>query len=60
MQVQIGRNWKHETLTPQEQAISKTIVKEVIQKKVPVLTTNAETDPRFDATESVMGLNCAR
>ncbi|MEN8242002.1 MAG: HD domain-containing phosphohydrolase [Chloroflexota bacterium] len=53
-QVQIGRNWKHETLTPQEQAISKTIVKEVIQKKAPVLTTNAETDPRFDATESVM------
>ena len=53
-QVQIGRNWKHETLTPQEQAISKTIVKEVIKKKVPVLTTNAEKDPRFDATESVM------
>jgi len=52
--VQIGRNWKHETLSPEEQAISKTIVNQVIEKKKAVLTTNAETDPRFDATESVM------
>lgn len=52
--VQIGRNWKQETLSPQEQAISTTIVAEVIEKRLPVLTTNAETDPRFDGTESVV------
>jgi putative nucleotidyltransferase with HDIG domain len=52
--VQIGRNWKHETLSPEEQAISKTIVNEVIENQQAVLTTNAEKDPRFDAQESVM------
>ena len=52
--IQIGRNWKQETVSEEEKAISTTIVNEVIKNRQPVLTTNAETDPRFDGTESVV------
>jgi putative nucleotidyltransferase with HDIG domain len=52
--VQIGRNWKQENISEEEKAISTTIVNEVIKNRQPVLTTDAEKDPRFDGTESVV------
>lgn len=53
-EVRIGRNWKQQTLTPQEEAISRTIVNRVIETKSPILTTNAQEDPRFDKEASIV------
>jgi putative nucleotidyltransferase with HDIG domain len=54
LQMQIGRNWRHESLTPHDQTISSTIANRVITDGVPVLTTNAQEDPRFDKESSII------
>ena len=54
MSIHVARNWERETLEASEFAISRTVVNQVIQEGRPVLTTNAQQDPRFDNQESVI------
>ena len=54
MTIRIARNWEQESINPNEFAISRTIMQKVIDGGEPVLTTNAQEDPRFGAQESVV------
>ncbi len=54
MDIVVARNWEHESIDPVEHEISQTIVYEVVQSEEPVLTTNAQEDPRFGALSSVV------
>ncbi len=55
--MQVARNWEKESLNENELTVSKTIVQEVVQSGQPVLTTNAQSDPRFGNEESVIIYN---
>jgi PAS domain S-box-containing protein len=57
MAIHIARNWERETLDASEANISRTVVNQVLRESRPVLTTNAQQDPRFDNQESVIALN---
>ena len=57
MTSRIARNWEQESINTNEFAISRTIVERVIETSEPVLTTNAQEDPRFGAQESVVAFN---
>jgi len=57
MTTRIARNWEQESINPGEFAISRTIVEKVIDGGEPILTTNAQEDPRFGAQESVVAFN---
>jgi putative nucleotidyltransferase with HDIG domain len=52
--IKIGRNWKQETLTPEEKAFSSTIVNRVVESGKGILTTNAQEDPRFENQASII------
>jgi adenylate cyclase len=54
LSIHVARNWERETLEASEFAISRTVVNQVIREGRPVLTTNAQQDPRFDNQESVI------
>ena len=54
MTIRIARNWEQESINPNEFAISRTIMGKVIEEGKPVLTTNAQEDPRFGAQESIV------
>lgn len=54
MTTRIARNWEQESINPNEFAISRTIMDKVIEDGKPVLTTNAQEDPRFGAQESIV------
>jgi putative nucleotidyltransferase with HDIG domain len=51
--VQIARGIAHINLDEEAFKVSKTVVKKVVDSGAPVLTTNAQADPRFDAQMSV-------
>jgi putative nucleotidyltransferase with HDIG domain len=51
--VQIARGIAHINLDEEAFKVSKTIVRKVVESGSPVLTTNAQADPRFDAQMSV-------
>ena len=55
--IRVARNLEQETLEDSEFAFSRTVVNQVIAECQPVLTTNAQRDPRFDKQESVIALN---
>jgi PAS domain S-box-containing protein len=57
MSIHVARNWERETLEVSEFALSRTVVNQVINEGRPVLTTNAQQDPRFDNQESVITQN---
>ncbi|GAB4420217.1 MAG: hypothetical protein Kow002_08440 [Anaerolineales bacterium] len=57
MAVRIARNWEQESINPSETAISKTVIQKVIETGEPILTTNAQEDPRFGAQESIIAFN---
>jgi PAS domain S-box-containing protein len=50
----IARNWEQESLDPTEFIISRTVVKRVVADGAPVITTNAQEDPRFGTQESII------
>lgn len=50
----IARNWEQESINPNESAISRTIIQRVIDSGEPVLTTNAQEDPRFGGHDSIV------
>jgi putative nucleotidyltransferase with HDIG domain len=51
--VRIARGIAHINLDEEAFKVSKTIVRKVVESGAPVLTTNAQADPRFDAQMSV-------
>jgi adenylate cyclase len=53
----VARNWEQESLDASEFAISRTIVKRVVSDGQPILTTNAQEDPRFGGQESIIIYN---
>lgn len=57
MTTRIARNWEQESVKPHEAAVSRTIIQQVIEEGKPVLTTNAQDDPRFGRQESVVAFN---
>jgi PAS domain S-box-containing protein len=50
----VARNWEQESINPNEFAISRTVVERVVSSGEAVLTTNAQEDPRFGGTESII------
>ncbi|MEZ0395337.1 MAG: adenylate/guanylate cyclase domain-containing protein [Anaerolineales bacterium] len=54
MNIRVARNWEQESLAPHEFAISRTVVGRVVNSGEAVLTTNAQEDPRFGKTESII------
>ena len=57
MVTRVARNWEQESINPNEFAISRTIIQRVIESGEPVLTTNAQEDPRFGGQESIVAYN---
>ena len=57
MVIRVARNWEQESINPNEFAISRTVIQRVIDSGEPVLTTNAQEDPRFGGHESIVAYN---
>jgi adenylate cyclase len=57
MATRVARNWEQESINPNEFAISRTIIQRVIDSGEPILTTNAQEDPRFGGHESIVAYN---
>jgi PAS domain S-box-containing protein len=53
----IARNWEQESLNASESAISRTVINRVVSDGQPILTTNAQEDPRFGGQESIIIYN---
>lgn len=54
LSTRIARNWEHESINPSEFAVSRTVIQRVIDEGQPVLTTDAQEDPRFRGKESIV------
>jgi adenylate cyclase len=54
LEFRVARNLDRETLNQQSFQVSRTIVHRVAETGEPVVTTNAQADPRFQAQESVV------
>lgn len=50
----VARNWEQESLSDRETALSRTVIQRVFSTEQPVLTTNAQEDPRFGSQDSVI------
>ena len=57
LEFRAARNMDQETIASSSFEISRSIVNEVATSGQPVVTTNAQMDPRFKAQESVIGYN---
>lgn len=57
MEIKTARNWERVSLDSNDIEFSDTIVKRVVLHGEAVLTTNAQTDPRFGSQESVVAYN---
>ena len=57
MKIVAARNWERESLDPAEVEVSRTIVDRVLMSGEAVLTTNAQSDPRFEDRESIIAYN---
>ncbi len=55
LEFKVARNMDQETMNKQSFQVSRTIVTTVAETGEPVVTTNAQADPRFQAQESVIG-----
>ncbi|HMD90961.1 MAG TPA: GAF domain-containing protein, partial [Anaerolineaceae bacterium] len=53
----LGRNWEQESLDLSDSAISHTIIYRVANDGQPLLTTNAQEDPRFTGQDSIVAHN---
>lgn len=54
LEIVTARNWERESLEPHEFEISQSIISEVMHEGEAVVTTNAQTDPRFEHQMSVI------
>lgn len=50
----IARNWEQESIEASDLAISRSIIQRVFDEGQPILTTNAQQDPRFDSQQSII------
>ncbi|GAB4534473.1 MAG: hypothetical protein Fur0018_24360 [Anaerolineales bacterium] len=57
LSIRIARNWEKESIDSSEFAISRTVVERVAADGQPLLTTNAQEDPRFDGHQSIIAYN---
>ncbi len=57
LQFRIARGVDRESLEKIDFHVSRTIVSQVANSGIPIVTTNAQADPRFSAQESVVGYN---
>ena len=57
LQFRIARNVERESLDSSAFQVSRTVVDQVAESGEPIVTTNAQADPRFSAQESVVGYN---
>ena len=57
LQFRIARNVDRESLDSSAFQVSRTVLSQVAESGEPVVTTNAQADPRFSAQESVVGYN---
>ena len=57
LEFRAARNMDRETIAASSFEISRSIVKQVATSSEPIVTTNAQMDPRFKAQESVIGYN---
>jgi adenylate cyclase len=55
--VRIARNWEKESIDSSELEVSYTVINRVVAEGRPILTTNAQADPRFTNQESVITYN---
>lgn len=55
--IRVARNWEQVSIESSEFAISRTVVNRVITEGQPILTTNAQEDPRFGGHESIIAYN---
>ncbi|HZU86173.1 MAG TPA: adenylate/guanylate cyclase domain-containing protein [Anaerolineaceae bacterium] len=55
--IRIARNWVQESLDQSEFAVSSTVINRVVKSGQPVLTTNAQEDPRFTGQQSIVAYN---
>jgi PAS domain S-box-containing protein len=53
----IARNWEQETVEANEFAISRSVIGRVVAEGQPMLTTNAQEDPRFGDKASIIAYN---
>ena len=54
LQVRVARNFDQETLESSEFSVSRTITRQVVNTGEPVVTTNAQTDPRYAGQASIV------
>ena len=57
MAIRIARNWEQESINSSEFAVSRTVINRVVNEGQPVLTTNAQEDPRFGGQDSIIAYN---
>ncbi|MBN1314384.1 MAG: GAF domain-containing protein [Anaerolineales bacterium] len=55
--IKVARNFDRETIQKSSFKISRSIVRQVARKGKPIVTTNAQADPRFRTHESVVSYN---
>lgn len=55
MEIKVARNFDRSTTSPDDLALSHTVVQDAVTVGQPVVTTNAQVDPRFSEQESVVG-----
>lgn len=55
--IHIARNWEQESLDTSDTTLSRTVVNQVLADGQPILTTNAQQDPRFVDQESIISQN---
>jgi adenylate cyclase len=51
--IRVARNWEQESIDLSEWAFSHTVINRVVANGEPVLTTNAQEDPRFQSRDSI-------
>jgi len=57
LRIRVARNWEQEFVDSSEFAISRTVINRVVDQNKPIVTTNAQEDPRFDGQASIIAYN---
>ncbi len=57
LDLRVARNFEQETLEREDMEVSRTVINTTVESGKGVLTTNAQTDPRFSGTESVISFS---
>ncbi|HBX69043.1 MAG TPA: hypothetical protein DEH25_06590 [Chloroflexi bacterium] len=57
LSIRVARNWEQEFVETSEFAISRTVINRVAEESKPIVTTNAQEDPRFDGQASIIAYN---